>query len=609
MVFNMEQKEKNSVTTILFVVGGLFIAVAAVLFATTAWQSFSREAKDITVFLITVIGFVSAILVRRQEKLQGTATVLYYLATVFLGLTVYALFAHYLMPSSLMKEGSLFRGAINCFPVFMAHVGMAVAAGISFLCYRKALDIVLFVSLVDMSLFWGGNNFDSFISYLPVVLSTFGLIQLFYTVALIKEEVWNPQLDENLHTGAVICYWFNIAVYSLLLFVNMDTAIVDAVNFFEDYYMNHELAIGQILSFALNVGMLVLMLSLIYHKCRSLTFQILQSFSVLLLVPAIAMLLKIIVEICTYKEMEGDLLCFLCYVLCCCLLVVLPRIEMLVLVVSYGGMMALIQVMGYGLHSGTNGFIGTETVYPYLSLFLIAFLLVLVRCYRKDSLQLSSLLLEDSCGMFTQQEMFQYRLEACISFVAMLVSLLLYYCTEQNVMYGSCALIASSLLFAACQVRGQDDGKSILLTIALFFAEMALFAQNFITVPDELRVEWRILLLSAGVIAACYIFREKNGAKLAQFICLSCLIGMQLLYNMAFGEIHNALILGVVGIIILLYGVFLNEKNYVLLAAVTLICLVVYLTKSFWLSISWWVYLLVAGVVLIALAIKKEREG
>ena len=84
---------------------------------------------------------------------------------------------------------------------------------------------------------------------------------------------------------------------------------------------------------------------------------------------------------------------------------------------------------------------------------------------------------------------------------------------------------------------------------------------------------------------------------------------MQLLYNMAFGEIHNALILGVVGIIILLYGVFLNEKNYVLLAAVTLICLVVYLTKSFWLSISWWVYLLVAGVVLIALAIKKEREG
>ena len=211
--------------------------------------------------------------------------------------------------------------------------------------------------------------------------------------------------------------------------------------------------------------------------------------------------------------------------------------------------------------------------------------------------------------MFTQQEMFQYRLEACISFVAIPVSLLLYYCTEQNIIYGSCALIASSLLFVACQMRGQNEGKSILFTIALVFAEMALFAQNFFTVPDELRVEWRILLLSAGVIAVRYIFREKSGAKLAQFICLSCLIGMQLLYNMAFGEIHNALILGVVGIIILLYGVFLNEKNYVLLAAVTLICLVVYLTKSFWLSISWWVYLLVAGVVLIALAIKKEREG
>lgn len=605
----MEQKEKNSVTTVLFVVGGLFIAVAAVLFATTAWQSFSQGAKDVTVFLVTVIGFVSSFLVRRQEKLLKTAAVLYYLATVFLGLTVYAVFAHYLMPDSAMEMGSLYSGAINCFPVFMAHVGMAVAAGISFFCYRKTLDIVLFVLLVDMSLFWGGNNFDSYTTYLPVVLSTFGLIQLFYTVAMLKEELWNPLADDNLHTGAAICYWFNVALYSLLVFINLDTAIVQASNFFDAYHVNHQLQIGQILSFTVNAAMLVLMLSLNYKRLGTMTLRVLHSLSVLLLVPAIAMPLKMIVEIGTYKEMKGDLLCFLCYVLCCCLVVALPRIEMLALVVSYGGMMALLQVMVYGMYSGTNGLIGSETVYPYLSLFLIVFLLVLVRCYREDSLSLSSLLLEDNSRMLTYQEMFYYRLQACLSFIVVLVSMLLYYCTEQSITFGVSALVASGFLFAACQVRGTGDVRGILLTTALFFAELALCTQDFFTVPEELRVEWRILLLSLGVIAACHIFREKKDVELVQFVSLCGLLGIQLLYNLCFGEIYNALILGMVGIIILLYGVFRNDKSYVVMAAVVLICLVGYLTKSFWLSISWWVYLLVAGIALVALAIKKEREG
>ena len=609
MVFDMEQREKNSVTTVLFVVGGLFIAVAAVLFATTAWKSFSQGAKDITVFLVMAIGFVSSFLVRRKEKLQKTATVLYYLATVFLGLTVYALFAHYLMPDSVMEMGSLYSGAINCFPVFMAHVSMAVAAGISFFMFRGTLDMVLLVLLVDMSLFWGGNNFDSYTTYLPVVLSTFGLIQLFYTVAMLKEEIWNPYADDNLHTGAAICYWFNVALYSLLVFINLDTAMVQTSKFFEAYYMDHQLQIGQILSFSVNAGMLVLMISLTYRKLCTMALRILQSLSVLLLVPAIAMPLKVIVEICTYREMKGDLLCFLCYVLCCCLLVALPRIEMLVLAASYGGMMAFVQVMVYGMYSGTNGWIGNETVYPYLSIFLIAFILVLVRCYQKDSLSLSSLLLEDNCGLLTYQEMFRYRMEACLSFVVVLVLLLLYYCTEQSITFGVSVLIASGMLFAACHARGAGDARSILLTIALFFAELAFFTQNFFTIPEELRVEWRILLLALGLIAVCHIFREKRDIELVRFVSFCGLIGIQLLYNICFGELYNALILGIVGIVILLYGVFANDKSYVLLAAVTLICLVAYLTKSFWLSISWWVYLLVAGIVLIGLAIKKEREG
>ena len=75
------------------------------------------------------------------------------------------------------------------------------------------------------------------------------------------------------------------------------------------------------------------------------------------------------------------------------------------------------------------------------------------------------------------------------------------------------------------------------------------------------------------------------------------------------GGIGNVLILGLTGIVMLIVASLQNNKKYVVASSVTLVLLVLYLTREFWLSIAWWVYLFVAGVILVILAIKKAKEA
>ena len=69
------------------------------------------------------------------------------------------------------------------------------------------------------------------------------------------------------------------------------------------------------------------------------------------------------------------------------------------------------------------------------------------------------------------------------------------------------------------------------------------------------------------------------------------------------------MILGAVGVIILLAATITYHKDYVIASSVTLVLLVLYVTRDFWLSIEWWVYLFVAGVILVLVAIKQEKDS
>ena len=85
------------------------------------------------------------------------------------------------------------------------------------------------------------------------------------------------------------------------------------------------------------------------------------------------------------------------------------------------------------------------------------------------------------------------------------------------------------------------------------------------------------------------------------------LLGILLIQNLANQELLNVMFLAIVALIILIIASILKNREYSIASAVTLVLVVLYMTRAFWMSIAWWVYLFVAGIGLILFAIKKEK--
>ena len=52
-----------------------------------------------------------------------------------------------------------------------------------------------------------------------------------------------------------------------------------------------------------------------------------------------------------------------------------------------------------------------------------------------------------------------------------------------------------------------------------------------------------------------------------------------------------------------------NNQKYQVLSGICLTLLTLYTTRTFWLSVAWWVYLLIAGIVCILIAILREKRN
>jgi hypothetical protein len=74
----------------------------------------------------------------------------------------------------------------------------------------------------------------------------------------------------------------------------------------------------------------------------------------------------------------------------------------------------------------------------------------------------------------------------------------------------------------------------------------------------------------------------------------------------------DRLILGIVSVLAIIIGMQFKAKIYLFSGIMTLISNILIQTKQLWLSIPWWVYLLIAGLVLIGMAsyneIRKNKD-
>lgn len=146
----------------------------------------------------------------------------------------------------------------------------------------------------------------------------------------------------------------------------------------------------------------------------------------------------------------------------------------------------------------------------------------------------------------------------------------------------------------------------VLMTIQLGVGTMLADFQPYFEIPYVLHMEWHAAIMAAGVVLLGRIWYHKwKEIHWVQFALICRILLWLLQYDLEEGELVNVLILAVAGLAILVLAAIRNCREYVLMGAVLLLILIFYLTKDFWLSIAWWIYLLAAGIFLILVAVRK----
>ena len=171
--------------------------------------------------------------------------------------------------------------------------------------------------------------------------------------------------------------------------------------------------------------------------------------------------------------------------------------------------------------------------------------------------------------------------------------------------------IMSAFVFEMIDAMLENDiAKRIMKTCSLVFLEFASFFLVVTLDLDDFSVEAACIFFGAGIVLLGNIWYDRaKGVRVAQFVLTCVTLFVLLLHNIEVEELANLMFLGIVGIVMLVIAAMKNRKEYVIASSTTLSLLALYLTREFWLSIEWWIYLFAAGVILVGIAIKKEKEA
>lgn len=146
------------------------------------------------------------------------------------------------------------------------------------------------------------------------------------------------------------------------------------------------------------------------------------------------------------------------------------------------------------------------------------------------------------------------------------------------------------------------------VTVAMALGVWLWWRQPFITVPAVIWLEMN-LIPTAGLAAilpriwgsgSCVCEIRKD----VHTFCLAFLTAAALWT----GAVQDALMLEAVCLLVFLAASKKDSRYWKCVSGGILVLVVLYMTKGFWLSLSWWVYLLAAGICLIAFAAWNEMK-
>lgn len=169
------------------------------------------------------------------------------------------------------------------------------------------------------------------------------------------------------------------------------------------------------------------------------------------------------------------------------------------------------------------------------------------------------------------------------------------------------AWMAASGIYVLGFTRRREYRKQALVG-SMVLLTLAFERQPWMVWPEILRLEMFLLPLAADLYLLNFLWDDHTEVESLQTVgYVLCLAALTVDALMG-GEVADALILEGICLVIFLLSHLAGSRKWMCISGGILVMVVVYMTRDFWLSIAWWVYLLTAGMGLILFAAVREKR-
>lgn len=568
----MEDKNKKNFSTILLVVGVLFIVVSGGIFVSRTWHYLPEAVKKLCICGVTA-GFFAGAHYLTKNSLNKAGIALYYLGVCFTGFSATALLSVTEMDPEWIR--------------LLTMLAMSVPVGIRFYKERSVVDLVIQIFLCD-GMILSTSNLDGNVGYgettfLCFATFTMALSALLYYSRKTEGRLWGDAFcgasckgtwNENaITTVAGVAYFFHliVSVPCLLLLL-----------FAKESFFYSVFPVLMIIG-SVSVAWFA------FDKCR--IFRIVQS--VFLAYGTFAIFFFFLRD-------DAQSAFFMAFVATMILMIVLDRKELFVLGSFVTVSASFLQIMAYS--SGNEVVRHAVSAHPY-GIFMAITLLAWNHFSEKKlsgkliyrfTILFALINFNGLCSYLEASYAENYGIEFMSSFALLLIAFWIEDRGDKPLVSEWFQSTAALLSLAAVMVRPM---------VKTVFLE-----ESTGKVVADFGFEYIIIFMGLGIVLLGKIWYDKiAGVRKMQFVGSCLLMAALVLENLARPALPNVLFLGFVALATLIVATILKQKGYAILAAVTLILVALYVTRELWMSIAWWVYLFAAGVGLVAFAIKKEK--
>lgn len=153
--------------------------------------------------------------------------------------------------------------------------------------------------------------------------------------------------------------------------------------------------------------------------------------------------------------------------------------------------------------------------------------------------------------------------------------------------------------------RISDKDTEYRFSLSFVFLLIMIMLQKF-DVISVVEAEYRVAVSFIATVPLVFIWKKyRKAAEIIVFIHTAAAIAV-LMENAMCEEDINAVILAGACTLLAVFSYIKRAKKWFVLSALSLVVIVLYLTSEIWTSVSWWVYLLLIGLIFIFYAASNE---